>query len=105
VSGNKTEEIGLAKLSIGSVSLAEQIEAQQKQKEILRTMAGVVSDHRTGNVHAQSTSMLPERPTTAAPAPKGTGWQDQVPLSPPPGVRECDRLVDAFEEEERRPKK
>jgi hypothetical protein len=103
MSGNRTDELGLANLSVGSVSLAEQIDAAQKQKEILRTMRGVIADHHD-NVHAQSTSMLPERPTVSAPA-KGSGWQDQVPLSPPPGIREIDRLVDAFEEEERRAKK
>jgi hypothetical protein len=99
MSENKTEAIGLAKLSIGSVSLAEQLEALAKDKEILRTMHGVVSDHRSGNVHAQSTSMLPER---ATPQPtKGTGWQDRVPLSSPDGVAQCDRIADWFAAQEK----
>jgi hypothetical protein len=90
---SKVDEIGASKLSIGSLTPAEQLEQAQKLADILRTMRGVVSDHRTGNVHLQSGSMLPERPTP--PTPKaGNGWQDQVPLSPPPGIREMDRGMD-----------
>jgi hypothetical protein len=106
VSGNKTEEIGITNLALSQPSLAEHLDALQKQKEILRTMHGVIADSRGGNIHAQSTSMLPERPTPPAPQPVAlhNGWVDPIPLSVP-HVRECDRLVDAFEEEERRTKK
>jgi hypothetical protein len=69
---SKVEEIGASKLSIGSLTPAEQLEQAQKLADILRTMRGVVQDHRTGNVHTQSGSMLPER-AAPAPAPKGNG--------------------------------
>jgi hypothetical protein len=104
VSGNKTEEIGISNLALSQPSLAEQFEALRKQTEILKTMHGVISDHRD-NVHAQSSSMIPEPVSAPVPQPKGTGWAKPVPLEPPPGVAQCDRLVDAFEEEERRSKK
>jgi hypothetical protein len=96
---NKTEEVGLSKLSLGSVSLSEQMADQAKQREIERTMAGIV-DYR-GNVHEQSMSMLPRRPTPPAPTPASrNGWVEPPPLSTP-HVAACDRLVDAFEAEEK----
>jgi hypothetical protein len=92
---SKVDEIGASKLSIGSLTPAEQLEQAQKLADILRTMRGVVSDHRMGNVHNQSGSMLPERPTP--PTPKaGNGWQDRVPLGPPDGIAQLDRIADYF---------
>jgi hypothetical protein len=102
---SKTDELGASRLALSEPSLAERIEAQQKQNEILRAMRDVVSDHRGVSVHSLSGSMIPERPTPPTPQTKGSGWADPVPLSNPDGVAQCDRLVDAFEEEERRSKK
>jgi hypothetical protein len=101
MSQNKTEEIGLAKLSLGSLTLAEQIEQHAKLAELLKTMRGVVSDHRMGNVHTQSGSVLPERPTPPTPVVKGTGWQDVQKLQPPDHVAACDRIADYFAAQEK----
>jgi hypothetical protein len=90
---SKSDEIGLSKLSVGSVTPGQQLEAERIQRQIEWAMRGIV-DYRH-NPHCVSTSMLPERPTSP-PAPSGDGWQDQIPLSPPPGVKECDRIADFF---------
>jgi hypothetical protein len=97
---NKADEIGLAKLSVGSVTPAEQLDQAQKLADILRTMKGVVADHRSGSVHQQSSSVLPERPTPPTPT-AGNGWQDRVPLSSPDGVAQCDRIADFFAEKDK----
>lgn len=94
---SKAEELGLLGLGINQ-TLAEQIAAAQKQREIERTMAGAIADSRAGNIHCQSTSMLPARP----PEPeltRGSGWAPTVPLGPPPGMRECEALMNAEDAE------
>jgi hypothetical protein len=92
---SKTDEIGASRLAFSEQSLAEKLQAAQTQAEIQNVMRGVIQ-HRD-NVHCVSTSILPERPTPPAPASRGTGWADRVPLSNPDGVAQCDRLVEAFE--------
>jgi hypothetical protein len=100
---SKTEEAGLAKLSVGSVPIAEQMADFAKQREIEATMRGIV-DYR-GNVHEQSMSMLPRVPTPPAPQPQSrNGWIEPSKLETP-HVAACDRLVDAFEAQEKAERK
>jgi hypothetical protein len=94
MSENKAEEIALAKLSVGSVSLAERMEAERKQREIEWAMRGII-DYRD-NPHCLSTSMFPERPTPP-PAPKaGSGFVEVGKLEPPEGIAQLDRIADYF---------
>ena len=32
---------------------------------------------------------------------RGSGWRDEVPLGPPPGIEHCDRLMDAQDAKDR----
>jgi len=50
--------------------------------------------------------MIPNSPQpTAGPANVarggGTGWQNPIPISPPPGVAQCDKLMDEQDRRDR----
>ena len=57
----------------------------------------VVRDFRNGP--AQPTSLV-EKPSSPEPAQR-SGWIDNIPLRPPPGVGLCDMLVDAQDAKDR----
>jgi hypothetical protein len=63
-------------------------------------MAGVVRDNRAP---AGPTGAIP-RSTGGGPANvpgSGTGWAREIPLGPPPGVAQADRLMDAQDQKDR----
>jgi hypothetical protein len=55
------------------------------------------ADARKPNPVTQaSSSPLTTTPSAQSqPQRRGTGWRDEIPLGPPPGIEHCDRLVDA----------
>jgi hypothetical protein len=55
-----------------------------------RLMRDLRGDARRPNPVNPST---PSQPTTQVQ--RGSGWRDEVPISSPPGIELCDRLVDA----------
>src|SRR6516164_4274909 len=64
-------------------------------------MSGVVHDNRapTGRPSA-----IPDSQQPASPRPSvgdGSGWSVSIPLSPPPGVAQADRLMDAADRQDR----
>jgi hypothetical protein len=99
---NKAEELGLAGLSVGSVSPGQQMEADRIQRMIEACMKGII-DYRD-NPHCVSTSMLPERPTPPPAPVKGTGWAEIQKLQPPDGIRQCDAIADHFDRLDRKQK-
>jgi hypothetical protein len=64
-------------------------------------MQGVVRDNRAP---IGRPGMIPEQPSNVRPGNvpgSGTGWVAPVPLSPPPGVAQADRLMDAQDRRDR----
>jgi hypothetical protein len=57
-------------------------------------MQGIRADARKPNPIHVSSSPVASTPS-AQPQRRGTGWRDEAPLGPPPGIEHCDRLVDA----------
>ena len=54
----------------------------------------IVADNRkAGNVHARSSMLGPSG--TESEIKRGSGWQDEKPLGPPPGIQIMDRMLDA----------
>jgi hypothetical protein len=46
----------------------------------------------------------PTKPPAAhepQPTQRGTGWRDEIPLGPPPGIEHCDRMLDAQDAKDR----
>jgi hypothetical protein len=54
-------------------------------------MRGIVADSRKPN---PVTGGPNPQPTNPQPQQRGSGWRDEVPISSPPGIELCDRLVD-----------
>jgi hypothetical protein len=54
-------------------------------------MRGIVADARKPN---PVTGGPNPQPTNPQPQQRGSGWRDEVPISSPPGIELCDRLVD-----------
>ena len=66
-------------------------------------MAGVVQDNRVSRGPTSAISgQQPSGGSGPANVPgSGTGWQTPTPLSPPPGVAQADRLMDAQDARDR----
>jgi hypothetical protein len=66
-------------------------------------MAGVVHDNRAPNTPGMipSSSRQPTSGRGSNVPGSGTGWQNPVPLSLPPGVAQADRLMDAQDQRDR----
>jgi hypothetical protein len=54
-------------------------------------MRDLCNDFRGGL--PQSTSMIPDQPSK--PVKRGSGWTPQVPIRPPDGIEQIDRMVEA----------
>jgi hypothetical protein len=68
-----------------------------------RVLRDIVHDNR-GPRTPTSTIPRSERPAGGGPANvpgSGTGWTHEIPLSPPPGVQQSDKLVDAQDARDR----
>jgi hypothetical protein len=63
-------------------------ELRQAQANIDQAMAGARADARRSNPNAVA-------PVASAGPKKGTGWVEQKPTAPPPGVGIIDRMVNA----------
>jgi hypothetical protein len=64
-------------------------------------MQGVVQDNRAPTGRP---GMIPDSGQPTSPRPSagdGTGWSRSIPLSPPPGVAQADRLMDAQDQRDR----
>jgi hypothetical protein len=78
----------------------------------LRAMVEAVPDHLMRDI-VRDHQGAPTGPTTMNPAltsrggspanvpGSGTGWAREIPLSPPPGVAQADRLMDAQDQRDR----
>ena len=66
-------------------------------------MAELRADARRPNPITQaSSSPLSTTPSTQSqPTQRGTGWRDEIPLGPPPGISHCDRMLDAQDAKDR----
>ena len=61
------------------------------------------SDARKPNpiTQASSSPLTTSSSTQPQPTQRGTGWRDEIPLGPPPGIEHCDRMLDAQEAKDR----
>jgi hypothetical protein len=89
-----------ARMSMPPSALRAMVEAEPKG-----FMAGVVRDNRgapTGPTGAIPRSQQPTGGGGPANVPgSGTGWAREIPLGPPPGVAQADRLMDAQDQRDR----
>jgi hypothetical protein len=62
---------------------------------------GLVADIVRGNRHnpSQPTSPVPQAPS--APVERGTGWIEERPHGPAPGLRQIDAIAEGFAERDR----
>lgn len=61
----------------------------------------VVRDNsRAGNVHVPR-PIIPTPQTSAAEVKRGSGWQDEKPLRPPPGISQLDKIMDVVDQQDR----
>jgi len=74
-------------------------EGMSMPRSAIQAMIDAVPDRLMRDLRADA--LKPNPVTGSAPQPqqqqvkRGTGWVDQRPLEPPPGIEHCDRLVDA----------
>jgi hypothetical protein len=78
-------------------------EGMSMPRNAIEAMVGAVPDSLVRalvNDHLAKPAQHPLR----GPEPKtgGTGWSEPRPLKPPPGIEQCDRLVDAADAQDRR---
>jgi hypothetical protein len=65
-------------------------------------MKDLRADARKPSPAAASTSPISSTPAAQSQSQRrGSGWRDEVPLGPPPGIEHCDRLVDAQDAKDR----
>jgi hypothetical protein len=84
-----------ARMTMPPSALAAMVQAEPRG-----FMQGVVQDNRGSR---GPTSAIPDSGQPASPRSvgDGTGWSASIPLSPPPGVAQADRLMDAQDQRDR----
>ena len=87
-----------AGMSMGRSAMQAMIDAVPES-----LMAELRADARRPNPITQaSSSPLSTTPSTQSqPTQRGTGWRDEIPLGPPPGISHCDRMLDAQDAKDR----
>jgi hypothetical protein len=98
--------------SIERSSLADPTAGMRMPPSALAAMVTAVPDHmmreialRDARAPTGRPGMIPSQPSDVRPPGNvpgsGTGWAREIPLSPPPGVKDADRLMDAQDAKDR----